>query len=132
VGLGADTRALPRFPMAERFAALQDFKQKVQSLAFPLLDVQPWEPQVGALSLPEKTAPRMSIRLGESAARLDELACFVSGQGQVEVRWLDRTARHFMLQAPQVLPRGRSRYNCTAPSDQPGRYYWFSHPWITP
>jgi peptidoglycan/xylan/chitin deacetylase (PgdA/CDA1 family) len=132
VGLSADTRALPRFPMAERFAAIEDFRQKVRSLAFHLLDVQPWEPHVGELSLAEKTAPRMLIRLGESSAKLDRLSCFVSGQGRVEVQWLDRAKRHFWLQPPQVLPPGRSRYNCTAPSDQPGRYYWFSHLWISP
>ena len=137
VGLGADLRAMPRFPMAERFAALKDFKQKVRSLAFPLLDVQPWEPQLKSPLLegetPQaKTAPRMTVRLGQSAAQLDQLSCFVSGQGPVEVQWLDRSARHFLLQAPQVLPQGRSRYNCTAPSAEAGRYYWFSHLWITP
>ena len=132
VGLGADPRAMPRFPMAERFAALKDFKQKVRSLAFPLEDVQPWEPQLGSLLLQDQVAPRMTVRLGESSARLNQLSCFVSGQGRVEVQWVDRTARHFTLQAPQVLPPGRSRYNCTAPSAQSGRYYWFSHLWITP
>lgn len=132
VGLGADLRAMPRFPMAERFAALKDFRQKVRSLAFPLLDVQPWEPSLRELSLPDKTAPRMTIRLNESKARLNQLSCFVSGQGRVEVQWMDRVRRHFLLQAPKVLPPGRSRYNCTAPSPQAGRYYWFSHLWITP
>ncbi|MDT8383513.1 MAG: polysaccharide deacetylase family protein [Gammaproteobacteria bacterium] len=132
IGLGADSRALPRFPMAEAFAALPDFRQKVQSLAFPLLEVEPWEPQLGRLSLAETSAPRLSIRLGESTARLGQLSCFVSGQGRVEVQWRDRAARHFELQAPQALPPGRSRYNCTAPSDQPGRYYWFSHLWLNP
>lgn len=136
VGLGEDTRSLPRFPMAESFAALVDFKQKVQSLAFPLQSVEPWEPNIGALlsagKLAEKTAPGMSVQVKESAARLNQLSCFVSGQGQVEVKWLDRNARHFLIRAPKVLPRGRSRYNCTAPSNQTGRYYWFSHLWITP
>ncbi len=132
VGLGADTRAMPRFPMAERFAAIADFKQKVQSLAFPLLDVQPWEPRLNEQMRRENTAPRMMIRLGVSGAQLDQLSCYVSAQGRVAVQWQDRAARQFILRAPQALPRGRSRYNCTAPSAQPGRYYWFSHLWITP
>lgn len=132
VGLGADQRAMPRFPMAERFAAIDDFKQKVQSLAFPLEDVQPWEPVLDEQQQGENTAPVMTVRLGDSTARLNQLSCFVSGQGRVEVQWRDRTARYFALQAPQALPHGRSRYNCTAPSDQPGRYFWFSHLWINP
>lgn len=127
VGLNADLRALPRFPMAERFAGLADFKQKLNSLAFPVTAIRPWEPVVLT-----KQAPRMEMELGESDARLDQLSCFVSGQGAVAVEWLDRKARRFVVQAPAALPRGRSRYNCTAPSPQPGRYFWFSHLWIVP
>lgn len=135
VGLMSDTRALPRFPMAERFAALPDFQQKVASLAFPLERVLPWDPELGAAekgttSLAE--APRMVMRLADSDARLEQLACFVSGQGRVDVHWLNRAKREFVVQAPAPLAAGRSRYNCTAPSRQPGRYYWYSHLWIRP
>jgi len=127
VGFSADLRALPRFPMAERFAALSDFKQKLQSLAFPITVIRPWEPVATV-----KEAPRMEIKLAKSDARLGQLSCFVSGQGAVAIEWLDRKARHFAVQAPVALPRGRSRYNCTAPSSRPGRYFWFSHLWIVP
>lgn len=127
VGLGADLRALPRFPMAERFAALADFKQKLKSLAFPVRKMQPWSPLVET-----KSAPRLEIELAQSDARLNQLSCFVSGQGAVAIEWLDKKAQRFTVQAPAALPRGRSRYNCTAPSTQPGRYFWFSHLWIVP
>ncbi len=127
VGFNADFRALPRFPIAERFSALPGFKQKLQSLAFPIMEVQPWEPVVT-----EENAPRMEVKLAKSDAQLDQLACFVSGQGAIAIEWLDRKARHFAVQAPTALSRGRSRYNCTAPSSQPGRYFWFSHLWIVP
>jgi biofilm PGA synthesis lipoprotein PgaB len=127
VGFSADLRALPRFPMAESFAALPDFKQKLKSLAFPINAIQPWGPVVHT-----KQAPRMQVELGQSDARLDQLSCFVSGQGAVAVEWLDRKARRFAVQAPVALSRGRSRYNCTAPSSQRGRYFWFSHLWIVP
>jgi len=128
-GLDSDQRALPRFPIAEQFAAIDSFGQKVQTLAFTVLEVNPWDP---LLDKHADTAPRMLVRVGDSTARLDQLACFVAGQGRVEVEWVDRDARHFALQAPKVLPAGRGRYNCTAPSLQSGRYYWFSHLWITP
>lgn len=127
LGFSADLRALPRFPMAERFAALPDFEQKLKSLAFPVVAVRPWDPVVSSTQ-----APRMEIRLAQSDAQLDQLTCFVSGQGTVAVEWLDRKARHFAVRAAAALPRGRSRYNCTAPSSQPGRYFWFSHLWIVP
>jgi poly-beta-1,6-N-acetyl-D-glucosamine N-deacetylase len=128
VGLGMDPRALPRFPMAERFAGLDDFKQKARSLAFPLVEVRPWEVhlQQGALN----SAPKMWLQLAESDAQLEQLTCYVSGQGAVAVTWQEGVLRQFMLQAPRPLLLGRSRYNCTAPSAQRGRYYWFSHLWI--
>jgi peptidoglycan/xylan/chitin deacetylase (PgdA/CDA1 family) len=134
VGLGSDTRVLPRFPMAERFAALADFQQKIASLAFPLQSVQPWDPVLRSATSAseEERAPSMVVRLADSDARLAQLSCFVSGQGSVPVKWLDRQQREFVVQAPAALGPGRSRYNCTAPSSQPGRYYWFSHLWIRP
>jgi len=128
-GLEYDQRALPRFPMAEQFGAIDDFKQKVQTMAFPLLAVQPWDP---LLDKQAGNAPRMEVHLGDSSAQLDGLACFASGEGKVDIEWLDRNSRHFSVQASKVLSKGRNRYNCTAPSRQPGRYYWFSHLWITP
>jgi len=128
-GLDYDQRALPRFPMAEQFGAIDDFKQKVQTMAFPLSAVQPWDP---LLDEQAANAPRMEVQLGDSTARLDQLACFAAGEGKVDIEWLDRKARHFSVQASKVLAKGRSRYNCTAPSLQSGRYYWFSHLWITP
>jgi peptidoglycan/xylan/chitin deacetylase (PgdA/CDA1 family) len=126
-GLGDDIRALPRFPMAERFGELEDFRIKVAALAFPVLEVKPWDPM-----LDERRRPRLVLRLGESSARLDQLACYVSGQGRVTVEWLDKAARRFAVQAASPLPIGRSRYNCTAPSSQAGRYYWYSHLWVSP
>jgi biofilm PGA synthesis lipoprotein PgaB len=128
-GLDYDQRALPRFPMAEQFGGIDDFKQKARTLAFPLLAVQPWDPLLDKRAV---KAPRMELRLVDSTAQLDQLACFASGEGKVEIEWLDRNARHFSVQASKALSQGRSRYNCTAPSLQPERYYWFSHLWVTP
>ncbi len=127
VGLRANHQALPRFPMAERFAEIKDFRQKIASLAFPIDKVTPWDPVWSG-----DTAPVMTIKLGKSDARLDQLSCFISGQGQVPVKWLNRKARQFTVQAPAPLPKGRSRYNCTAPSSQKERFYWYSHLWIRP
>jgi len=125
-GYHDDTRALPRFPMAERFADIADFRQKVASLALPVTAVTPWDPVLK----PERNPPLLSVSLARSGARLGQLSCFVSGQGRVAVRWLDGAQTRFTVQAESPLPVGRSRYNCTAPSRQSGRFYWYSHPWI--
>ena len=126
-GLTDDLRALPRFPMAEAFADMSDFRIKLASLAFPLDKVEPWDPVV-----PSSDPPQMIVTLGKSDARLDELTCYFSAQGQMKIQWLDHQARRFSVQPDGTLPVGRSRYNCTAPSLQQNRYYWFSHLWIWP
>lgn len=127
-GIGGDLLVLPRFPMAEKFAVLPDFIQKVNSLAFPISNQAPWEPTLTYKNNP----PLLKISLGESNARLDQLNCYVSGQGRTKITWTDRETRTFSIQANSPLPAGRSRYNCTAPSNQNGRFYWYSHLWINP
>lgn len=127
VGLGNDLRALPRFPMAENFAGLEDFRIKVASLAFPVQEVNPWEPVVTAA-----VAPRMELMLGETSAQLSQMSCYFSAQGLMQMEWLNREQGHFVVQGNIDLPTGRSRYNCTAPSTEKDRFYWYSHLWIRP
>lgn len=122
----ADLRVLPRYPISEGHDSLDEFAAKASSLPLPVTEVQPWEPLLKKLN-----PPRMVATLAESDARLDQLACQASGQGRIKVKWLDKKARRFAVQAPQPLRIGRSRYNCAAPSaTQPERQYWFSHLWI--
>jgi len=126
-GIHDDTRALSRFPMAEKFADLTDFKQKTNSLAFIIEKQTPFDPLINQNNNP----PKLEIKLAEKQdMNLDQLRCFISGQGQVEVKWLNRQKTHFSVIAKSPLPTGRSRYNCTAPSSQKGRFYWYSHLWI--
>ncbi|WP_455217801.1 polysaccharide deacetylase family protein [Kaarinaea lacus] len=127
-GSGGDLLALPRFPMAEKFAAFSEFKQKLNSLAFPILKQSPWDPVFSENNNP----PLLELTLGDSDARVKQLTCFVSGQGRVDIRWKNREKNHFSVQAKSPLGAGRSRYNCTAPSPQAGRFYWYSHLWINP
>jgi len=123
---GDDLVALPRFPMSEKFASLPDFIQKIKSLAFPVLKITPFEPTITSSNNP----PLLEITLGDSDARLDQLSCFVSNQGQVDIKWVNRKDKKFSVQATSLLQEGRSRYNCTAPSEKKDRYYWYSHLWI--
>jgi biofilm PGA synthesis lipoprotein PgaB len=122
VGPGSDLRALPRFPIAEAYANIGEFRVKVKSLPMPVKAVTPWDPVVN------NTRPEIEITLGETDARLKELSCFVSGQGRVRVRWIEEGKR-FAVGPQRDLGMGRQRVNCTAPRND-GRYLWFSHPWF--
>jgi peptidoglycan/xylan/chitin deacetylase (PgdA/CDA1 family) len=118
----SDRRALPRFPLAEAFGDMDSFRTKVASLPLPVEAVVPWDPVVTT------DRPSVEVTLGDTLARSEELACFVSGQGRVEPRWIE-SDRRFSVAPEQPLGPGRQRVNCTAPRDD-GRYFWFSHPWI--
>lgn len=122
VGQHGDRRALPRYPMAEAFGDINQFRTKVASLPMPAVKVEPWEPVTNA------TQPRIRITLGDADARLGELACFVGGQGRVDVAWLE-PGRVFEVGPSSPFGKGRQRVNCTAPRND-GRYLWFSHQWL--
>jgi len=122
----SDPQLLPRFPMAAHFADIDSFRTKAATLALPVISAKPEEP------VTEQHQPSITITLNNeetSDIQLKQLSCFISGQGQTAVQWLDKI--RFTLTAARPLPEGRNRYNCTAPSKQKsGRYYWFSRLWI--
>ena len=123
----SDPQLLPRFPMAAHFADIDSFHIKVATLPLPVSSAMPEEP------VTQQHQPTLTITLDTnnettSDIQLRQLRCFISGQGQTDIQWLDKT--RFTLSATKPLPEGRNRYNCTAPSKQGGRYYWFSRLWI--
>lgn len=124
VGILSDTRALPRFPMAESFADMDSFKIKVDSLPMPVIQQEPVNPQT------TEKRPQLSVTLAPSNGNLRQLACY-NGSKRMAITWLEPDEK-FSIQAHEDLPPGRSRYNCTAPDRDGGRYYWFSHQWILP
>ncbi|RFA29044.1 hypothetical protein CAI21_11405 [Alkalilimnicola ehrlichii] len=127
IGAYSSLTALPRFPMAVAYAELAEFRQKAATFALPLTAIEPRDPVIGA-----NNPPRFEARLGEVNADPRRLACFASRQGALEIEWIDRERRHFAVQAPQAYRPGRARYNCTLPSNEAGRFYWYSQPWIVP
>ena len=123
VGPSSDPRALPRFPMAEAFADPDEFAVKVSSRPLPVASVTPWDPVTSS------RRPRIEVTLAATDARLERLTCFVGGQGEVAVEWLE-PRRRFAVAPKSDLPPGRNRVNCTAPAAEGGRFTWFSHPWV--
>ncbi len=119
VGPRSDRRALPRYPMAENFAALEPFARKAASLPLPVVSAEPWEPRVDT-----HNPPRLTLTLQQP---LRGVACYSAAGAALPLTWLDAT--RLQVQATEPLPAGRSRYNCTAPADG-GRWYWYSHPWL--
>ena len=122
VGPLSDLRALPRYPMAEHFAALAPFARKAASLPLPVTAEQPWEPRVG-----DDNPPKLTVTLERP---MRGVACYNADGEQLPIRWREGSKTQFEVQSPKPLAKGRNRYNCTAPARERGRWYWHSHPWL--
>ncbi|MEX1032799.1 MAG: polysaccharide deacetylase family protein [Cellvibrionaceae bacterium] len=124
-----DLQVLPRFPFGGIYGNMEDFKTKVASRPMPLTKV---EVRAGRRELRDTVLPQSVDRPGllltfaeEGIAR--RVQCFASGQGAIPV---EVNGKQIIARAEKPLPVGRSRYNCTAMSDQAGRFYWYSQVFI--
>lgn len=122
INLHSDILALPRFPQSEFYGDLPQFIDKANSLAMPIRKLHPADPL-----RQNHQAPKLRVELSQSLPRAAQIRCF--GEGNMRVRWIKPNVE-FEVSTDQPLSGRRSRYNCTIPSDQPGRYFWFSQPWI--
>ena len=134
VGVLSDRACLPRFPMAAGFASMESFPVKVASLPLPVLLAEPQDLKLifgpGSVIMGSE-APVLRLTLEPGNYQADQLAAYVGGVGQADLRWVDRDNGVVEIKAPGDLPPGRSRYNVTAPADDGRRWYWYSYTWIS-
>ena len=126
IGPLSDFTRLPRYPMSGNYTDMSGFRTKVNSRPLP---VSKQEPDTAIID-PKDLMPPLTLTLADGSYQKKQLNCYVSGQGKVELEWLDKEKTQFRTQAKSPLPIGRSRYNCTAPSMDGRHYYWFSHQWL--
>ncbi|MFH2129249.1 MAG: polysaccharide deacetylase family protein [bacterium] len=123
---GSDFLALPRFPVSGEYGAIPEFAVKVNALPLPVVAMEPADPVLSGSNI----QPVLRLRLAPGDYALDRLRCFASGQGAMEIQWIDRPNLALAVIPKQALPMGRSKVNCTAPQAGSGRYYWFSRQWL--
>ena len=124
-GEHSDFTRLPRFPMAGIYG-VNDFGVKAKSIAMPVISQTPDSSLIDENNL----QPVMTLELAKGQYQKEQMKCYASGQGELKVVWLDKEMTRFKTQANKPLPVGRSRYNCTAPSNSGSQYYWYSHAWL--
>lgn len=121
-----DWQAVPRFAFGGDYGEVSGFIDKVNSLPLPVTEVTVTDASATRLTeplLPASVArPVLTLELAsEKIAR--RLQCFASGQGALK---LELNGNKISTRPGRDLAVGRSRINCTAASDHPGRYYWYS------
>lgn len=113
---------IPRYPAAGQYADLTDLSQKFRTLAFPITDY------LSANQVIDRNPPVLRLTLNIADFQRQQLRCY-AGSEVLEPRWL--TDNTFEVAASKPVNRGRSRYNCTAPSlSKRGYFYWYSQPWL--
>ncbi|MDC9526906.1 polysaccharide deacetylase family protein [Pseudoalteromonas sp. Angola-30] len=123
VNKNANFTRLPRFPASGFYSKLDTLITKLNSRAFSIktLDYQD--------SVTSQNPPTLSIEFVMGDFHKSQFACYVSSVGQAKLTWINDTT--VKIDSPKALNKGRSRFNCTAPSiEHPGSYYWFSQPWV--
>ncbi len=119
----SDFTALPRFPAAGRFASMEPIKVKMNSLGMPVT--------ASGVDDPERTNPiideTITLKIAGDDVRLSQAACYFQNE-KLPIETGNGTLSYTL---DTVLPTGRSRVNCTAPSNSKNRrYYWFSQPFF--
>lgn len=122
VGPYTSLTRVPRYPAAGQYADLKDLSQKLKTLAFPIIDY------LAASQVITSNPPVLRLKLNIEDFLPRQLRCY-AGSEILEPVWLDDNT--FEVLATKPVSKGRSRYNCTAPSlSKKGYYYWYSQPWL--
>lgn len=119
-----DFTRLPRYPASGNYSDINTLATKLNSLAFPL------SRKIIADSVTNEQKPSITLHFSERDFTPNQFQCFISGGNSAELVWSE-DLKSVTVTAVKPLKKGRTRYNCTAPSKQKsGRYYWFSQPWV--
>lgn len=123
VGFDSDFLALPRFPFGGSYTDFNDFKQKVQTLAFHVLEVDPETP------ITTETNPSVTLQFAPGNFNFRQIGCFAGSQ-PMQMDWLNQEEGRVRITPAQTFNSRRFRYLCTAPDrDLRGRFYWYSKDW---
>ena len=121
----SDFLNIPRFSMSGPYAKMKSFILKVNTVDMPLKSIIP-----KSMMISDSFKPVLNLVFSRPLTiyEKDNFACYVSGQNQAKLEWSGLQSVSISPEKP--LGVGRSRYNCTMPFKENGRYYWFSKLWL--
>jgi len=120
----SELTSLMRFPANGIYANPKTLKNKMNSLPFNFEGIEPSDTD------PSSKRPTLTVTLKDKDFYQSQLACFITGTNAPQKpEWTSKLT--FTISANNVIPKGRVKYNCTAPSiKHSGRFYWMSKLWI--
>lgn len=127
VHYSSDLQALPRFPASGIYANVNTLTTKLNSLAFSVDSIEPKAVIRSVMDAP----PTLKLTAQDNGVRFQQSQCFYAGSPIPTKANKQGEVITIETQFKGKLTAGRSRYNCTAPSNKVNGYYWFSIPFIT-
>lgn len=122
----SDPYSLPRFPVNERYGAMDRFKLIAGTMALPVSDVVPLEPVL----TDDRNPPLFGFTVDDSVRGLSALACYPSHLGK-PADLLTLEGNRIEVRFKEAFPKGRNRINCTLPAGK-GRWYWLGQFFYVP
>lgn len=115
---------LPRFPMSETYAKLEDFVSKLKTLPLRIS-----ESEANAIN---EAKPSINLEFQQENLKIDQLQCFVQGANCQKSIQVAEDGRVKLNVAPdKALKRRRTLFTITVP-DNDGKWHWFSYLWVIP
>lgn len=114
---------MPRFPMAAGYAQMSNFKTKVNALPM-LIKAKNINPVF------TKNPPTLALEFSQPLSEYQKSQFLCFSNGGVNMTWQGNKIVKIIAKKP--LTKRRSKYNCTMPSRQKGKYHWHSVQWINP
>lgn len=124
-----DLQTLPRFPFGGSFTDLNDFIEKINTLPMPVKQVEFYadkQHKLDDIKVRAGDKPFLVLTLGD-ANLLNKVHCFSSNEGEINTQVIDGK---LWVQSKQAFPAGRTKFNCTAASNERGRFYWYTQLWL--
>lgn len=122
VGYHSDFAALPRFPVGGVYTDLARLAERINTQPLPVKA----EPPGPLIVDPDERLPSIALSIPDGPYRLDQLACYASGQGRMQMSI--EGPGQVVIKPAAAIGIGRTKYNCTAPhKEQAGVYFWWSY-----
>jgi peptidoglycan/xylan/chitin deacetylase (PgdA/CDA1 family) len=124
-----DLQTLPRFPFGGSYTELNDFIEKINTLPMPVKHVEFYadkQHKLDDMVVSAGAKPYLVLTLGDDLL-LNKVHCYSSNEGAINTEVIDGK---LWVQPKQVFPQGRTKFNCTAASNQSGRFYWYTQLWL--
>jgi peptidoglycan/xylan/chitin deacetylase (PgdA/CDA1 family) len=126
---GSDPFMYPRFPMAEAYATLTEFKQKVKAKALPYTFIS----STSHILQGDNNPPTLTISFTRKDINTKSLQCFVQGSAcNILSNITQDSITTVSIKATEAIgKRRRTLYTITTP-DKHGNWYWYSYLWVNP